>query len=394
VLRSNSHVFLVLRKAHIHLHNVKDQREHVGWYPLVGNIGQSGISKDALEKNRGSIRLRVQWIYNTSGLLDYYLLCTERRLAILQSRRDGLKRQLTSVRDAVQQAREQEESFAIKTVPALALLHKKKKSMYIDPPTTGARDDNDFQSSKVRGVSAKDKLKRTINAARFMGKIKRLSDVDNKNESAQSFHSGSMFEDDSIRVTNDSLTSQDWIVDSAVSASLINSQPSNTSESSGRAQTKAALSFLSLSHLMNYAENDPSTRLLHLRWQTWKHKMHNGEKFSPVSSWNISHVLVNLNVTSSTAHEKKQRSRDENDEFLMLPPATPILIVRREKNELRALRRSRALFSKAARRSLGSIFNPGGVLTIRPITALNLPDHFTSMFLKLRCVCRLRDYSV
>jgi len=46
---------------------------------------------------------------------------------------------------------------------------------------------------------------------------------------------------------------------------------------------------------------------------------------------------------------------------------------------------SRSSFSKACSRSLGTVVNPGGVLTIRPITALNLPESYTGMFVKVRC---------
>eukprot|EP00957_Ditylum_brightwellii_P072648 5520384-Ditylum_brightwellii.AAC.1 len=45
---------------------------------------------------------------------------------------------------------------------------------------------------------------------------------------------------------------------------------------------------------------------------------------------------------------------------------------------------SRLRFEKAAKLSLKSVLNPGGQLWIRPITALNLPDTYHGMFVKLR----------
>ena len=350
-----------LGQAHIHLRNIKDQKEHVGWYPLVGNVGQSGISKDPLEKIRGSIRLRVQWIYDTPGLLDYYLLCTERRLGTLQRRNDGMKRQLKSVQAAAQQVREQEESFVISRAPALALLHKRKKSVYIDPIALGSVEESASQASKgMRAMSAKEKLVKTIHAARFMGRIKRLSDEDCKMRSTTSLYSGSVCADEideiSIGDANNSVASQEQIVESAVCAPY----PSNTGENStGTASTLR----LPLSHESNYAHNIypssqmPNGRLMHLRWHNWRQRTSSIAGFSSLPSWHASRVNV---VSSPIARPEEQGGHDEIDEFLMLPPAAPLLIVRREKNDVVGLLRTRALFSKAARRSLGSIFNPGG----------------------------------
>lgn len=45
---------------------------------------------------------------------------------------------------------------------------------------------------------------------------------------------------------------------------------------------------------------------------------------------------------------------------------------------------SRTSFERAARMSLRTVLNPGGWLTIRPITALNLPDTYNGMFVRIR----------
>jgi hypothetical protein len=46
--------------------------------------------------------------------------------------------------------------------------------------------------------------------------------------------------------------------------------------------------------------------------------------------------------------------------------------------------KSRNIFERVSRRTLQAVLNPGGWLTIRPITVLNLPDTYTGMFVKLR----------
>jgi len=78
-------------------------------------------------------------------------------------------------------------------------------------------------------------------------------------------------------------------------------------------------------------------------------------------------------------------------DHLRLPSAAPSAMLRRGNLHIRDLMHSRMSFSKAARRSLGSVLNPGGVLIIRPITALNLPETYTGMFVKLRCGNTMRQ---
>ena len=67
-----------------------------------------------------------------------------------------------------------------------------------------------------------------------------------------------------------------------------------------------------------------------------------------------------------------------------LSARAPTVMHQRAAEFLENLVESRASFAKAAGRSLRSVLNPGGWLTIRPITALNLPDSYTGMFVKLR----------
>ena len=136
------------------------------------------------------------------------------------------------------------------------------------------------------------------------------------------------------------------------------------------------------------------TPLSALRWQSWTYYTNNSKSMPPFyPSWNISHAFINGNKTKPKRKQTNSSSEvntivqgeDKSDltELLKLPPEAPILIREREFNQVSQLISSRRSFSKAARRSLGSVLNPGGVLTIRPITALNLPES-NSMFVKLR----------
>lgn len=374
----------VTPKAHVHLWNLKDEQEVIGWYPLVGNLsGQTGISKDPLERIRGSVRLRVQWIHTTSGLLGHHLFCTDRRLEALQRSKEGLKRQLKALHDAAQEVKEREESSSIAWVPTLAALHqtkkkkKKKRGIPVNP------------TSVTREASAKEKLRKTIHAARFMGRLKRLPDEDTKNIPTYPSHPASLVDDTIYDGHDSSLVRREFLVDGDIVDPFINSYTSSTID--GLSMTPDSLphgdTFMSMHSCLN--SRKLSERLSFLRWQSWQRGT-NGDTADADhwlwTSWNISRAFVNSNAVhqkriadiSPETYPKGRVECDETDEFLMLPPTTPRLIARRAKNDLCGLIRSRGLFSKAARRSLGSIFNPGGgeffritstsLLFLRPLT--------------------------
>lgn len=71
-------------------------------------------------------------------------------------------------------------------------------------------------------------------------------------------------------------------------------------------------------------------------------------------------------------------------EKLELPPLAPLSMAQRSLQHVEYLVQARNQFERASRRTLRSVLNPGGWLTIRPITALNLPDTYTGMHVKLR----------
>ena len=79
----------------VYLSTLRNQQELVGWYPLVGTKERSDIDDSLGSYGHGSVRLRMQWIHSIPGLLDYFLMLSERRLANLQQSVVGMKEQLT-----------------------------------------------------------------------------------------------------------------------------------------------------------------------------------------------------------------------------------------------------------------------------------------------------------
>ncbi len=346
--------------AHVHLRNLKDQRENVGWYPLVGKLGQSGISKDPLDRICGSIRLRVQWIYDIPGLMEYYLLCADRRLGTLHSSREGMRRQLKALQDKAQQEKELRESLSIASVPPLTALHKKKniRSSFeyrLDGSIPTQEEESSHGGSGViMGVKS------------FIGKSKGASKDEPKKIAETPDLSENMLHHETYRSPiefNDTSDYRVFSTDDVIAASLplshtlINDNPS--------AEASTTSSILLASHTANSSKNTS-------QWQIRRHrpdKTTSGFAHPSYPSWNISRAFINKkntakhkrsNNSSFPVHLKEKGDNAKMAEVLKLPPSAPRLIVEREKIYAYALISSRESFSKAARRSLNSIFNPGG----------------------------------
>ena len=94
---------------------------------------------------------------------------------------------------------------------------------------------------------------------------------------------------------------------------------------------------------------------------------------------NNSVVAPRVAIDSGGSHLKSVARK-----MLQLPSKAPLSMAQRSLQHVEYLVQSRNQFERASRRTLRSVLNPGGWLTIRPITALNLPDTYTGMHVKLR----------
>jgi len=94
-----------LGRTDVHLRSLVNQQESVGWYPLTGKTNQRDARETSTSRIRGSVKLRVQWIYSTPYLLDYYLLLSQTRLNDLKRSRGGMTQQLSTAIASAQQKR-------------------------------------------------------------------------------------------------------------------------------------------------------------------------------------------------------------------------------------------------------------------------------------------------
>lgn len=82
-----------LGRTEIHLRNLRNQNEVLGWFPLLFKSGRgTDLTNPATAgRVRGSVKLRAQWIYETSALIDYFILLSENRIAELLANRESTK---------------------------------------------------------------------------------------------------------------------------------------------------------------------------------------------------------------------------------------------------------------------------------------------------------------
>ena len=83
-----------LGQTTVHLRTLRNQCELVGWYPLVGRTGHRDLEDVTANWGKGSVQLRVQWVFTVPALVTYFLMLSENRLHHLQRTHEGLINQL------------------------------------------------------------------------------------------------------------------------------------------------------------------------------------------------------------------------------------------------------------------------------------------------------------
>lgn len=299
----------------------------------MGQLGQSDTGKDRLDRTAGSIRLRVQWVHDYVGLLDYYLSCSERRLATLGRSKEGMMRQLKSLKDTAKQKEEHEEPPALAAMPpALTAMYERKKG-YREArmDSTGAivKEEKTFHVTK--GVLRPSNWKNAMSAARFIGAAKKSAKLGVGR--TRSSHCGVIKlssdgqlggELDDLYVEDGSFSDEmfDSVRSSEIPLNEYLSRIRRYSESSNenlRAQgtlysNKNSLSSLKIPVSLIIPSN---TRLLGLRWQCWSASHHtNTEPSLPCPhvypSWHISRAFINCN--GSKVHHSKVNADTLHDE--------------------------------------------------------------------------------
>lgn len=383
-----------LGQAYVHLRNLEDQQECVGWYPLMGNVGKN---EDSVDRIRGAIRLRVHWVYDYPGLLNYYSLCSDRRIETLKKSKAGMKRQLKTLKEDEKQRKETGESLSLTKVPALAAtMYRKKKTQLMEP--VGVRRSGGVIEGIKRVANAKSALVQFRLAKSDQGQILTASENDLENVF------GEIDEDYASDNSDESFESLRRIQSSSGLTSPFKEMQILDSIETEEKDELLGISIANAGAGDELSLHSDRARLQYLRHSSRERKNEQCISGTPFfSSLYISRAFMNARVDNKTTTIRSKAAKlppailvDDDDDIegddkykqiidhLHLPSTAPLVISKRGKSHIHDLMHSRTSFSKAARRSLGSVLNPGGVLIIRPITALNLPETYTCMFVKLR----------
>ena len=489
-----------LGRTDVHLRSLVNQKESVGWYPLTGKTNQREVRATATSRVRGSVKLRVQWIYSTPALLDYYLLLSQTRLNELERSRVGMKQQLATVIDSAQQRRQNMTMDALSLVrmPTITGIEGKRhrrsnsttaksmapskslssRSLALASPETSPQKPFRMAALRSSVKSARDKYLWALHAETAglrssrqhvsfdasvlspsierdrLGSYKRergrtLTSSDS--EGAPLSPHGSFSGDDFPGVQTqapilpqrgriNSLASQNDIFlkrmrafsrgDMSVDANVLLSPGGRklseklevvlpTTEEELALPSDEAIRFDEANILYDsgllYHESGSYFHRQHTTHQIRSHlsvaptspslsaKRASAkylESIRYLRSWTLAEAYLNdpeirAELTGEVKPKQsplpKRSSKDllashpeGTERLFLLPSSAPSSVLTKANNLAQSLAESRSIFARACNTSLKQVLNPGGWLTIRPITALNLPDTYAAMSVKLR----------
>jgi hypothetical protein len=346
-----------LGQVEIKLRDLIHQRESIGWYPLAGKLGQRDT--DSVDRIRGSVKIRVQYIHDYKGLIAYYQLCSDRHIETLQKTKAGLQRQLRVLKEKSKEQAETRESISFAGVPSLPVIGKKSKRVsYIQNQKLELLKDNEkiaHSSRIIQGVrdGTENTLKRSIGIAKYVVQRGKKRDSNASNIGIDDdFCRPSEIEDDS--------TDHEVACDET-SVHTIEEMPSNRNGDN----TIKTLDTIVLKPVVLKSKQAPfSCRLSTLRDRCKSDPLVVLSTNSAFVSWNTSRAFMHaLHQPKSDSRPTMQHNKFDDSSLsnlLQLPSSASSFVKVKEKKHSEALLTSRQLFSKKARRSLSNVVNPGG----------------------------------
>jgi len=350
-----------LGAAQVELHCIRDQKSLTGWFPLTGRTGRQEL-ETLSNWARGSIKMRLQWIYKTNALLDYFILLSEKQLLDLKESFEGMTQQLANKRAAEAKRQEEADGFTRVRMDDLVQLsgHLQKSKV----KSTGRKCDG--KELIARPFSAPPRqLKEDLSSSRMIHTV--------KPQRAHSTLSGK----------------------------------ANYGKTTARRDQMQNLENLISQRRRDFSDHLGSLHDLNSkRSSVIVQKGYTGKiSVSSFKTWAAAQVLIRdsdfaivaagsaLHFSLNHDHQEKAEVAQQHFESkieqavstkLGLPPqATGAMAVAAEESASAYLR-SRKSFERSAKRKVMSALHPGGWLVVRPYTVLNLSDAYTGMFVRLR----------
>lgn len=347
----------VLGYARIDLHSVRDQRSHIGWFPLVGRNGRPELNTHGSHLGRGSIRVRVQWIYSMPALLQYFVILSENRIILLQERKDIITRQVERLvesengmragQDGIQAVRiddlisfpkykrkENIDNLRLQKVKA-SMIRKKTEPLVLPEESTPLNSPTDSQDrfTELPVLFRPHKHEHAfIKTANPLHAIAHRLEQQISQKRLQRLNTGRLLLGDVLNPT-----------DGIVPLSLIRSW-----------------------HIVQALLNDADVEA-----------KFNGDTIETTLRPNL------FSPGQASTCEDSEVMNDVSSK-LRAPDKTPSSMKSSINGYIDDWMKSRTSFERSARISMKTVLHSGGWLSIRPITALNLPDVFTGMAVKIQ----------
>lgn len=351
----------ILGKALIDLHGLRDQKPLTGWFPLAGKTGRLEQSSSLSQWGRGSVRLSIQWIHSSVSLFSYFTYLSEKRLLDLNRSLQGLEEQLEKKKAAKNRNQEAIDGFErvrVQDLVSLSAFKRKPTRKRVLPMLPHDRQQNEYMKSprpepravneKVAGHRDAVLSRRTLSPIKKT-QILRSRDVKQRLEDMiNEKRKGSQMALMSNVVDKDHTSPRPLIVGT------------NGSSETGE-MVVTSFKYWSASTTV-FQDSDLAVRILE-----------NG-------------LSVHLSDSRPPKRSDLSKQFDKQNPImakLSLPAIAPSNMILYRMEEATALESSRFLFERATFRKAASVLHPGGWLMVRPHTALNLPESYTGMFVKL-----------
>lgn len=385
---------LVMGSAAVDFHSFRDQRPLVGWFPLSSRGGGQDLENPLSHWGRGSIKLKIQWIYSIPALLDYFLLLSETRLVNLHESLAGMTHQLENKMETDERKRERLDGFKAVRINDLLSMTKQgftipgvRKFQHLEPGGDHeARDSKIFRSSDaavVQPQSSTQKLSKALPSTRPSAAAALSASL--RDPAKYALRRIQSLSKQRLKLSRGRSRS----AEDPMPAEIEGGEPSVSQSASGSGHCGAD------GHIVVRSESEESEcvtgrpvlpfSIPTSRWTTVRAALVRARTpHDPVTSRDHEHSIPQRTQTAST--EDVYRSEIERlvNLKLRIPLFAPTTMSAEAKEYATKFLRSRTMFERASKRALWAVLNPGGWLTIRPMTVLNLPDTYTGMFVKLR----------
>ena len=361
---------VALGRTQIDLHCLRDQVPREGWFSLSGRSGRQELENDHSHWGRGSIKLRLHWIYSPSALLQYSILRSEQNLSDKHAMKSGIERQLQE--HEVLKHKGGENSDHPKPLRFKELFSLSKSNM------------------KARAAEMQKRRKPS------QGVVKKLIDPLRNYEKSETHRSN-----------RPSSRNAEGSNDAPLSLSNTRNHSKRSPDGGFRKRLNSSPGLL-----RGIEDQISETRQSIQRFQQSRPRFGSSQTIELDSirlppqafkSWSLVqavrsfgdlelHVLdedIKVELRNCCSHSYRSPRHSTNEgcviaSCLSLPSGSPSYFTKSALEVAQNFVNARKSASRVVTMTLKTVLNPGGWLTVRPITALNLPEGFAKLFVEVK----------